>query len=66
MVNAAPVTYPDGRVASIGKVVQVRISGGSASNAKDSRRYSVTATIGTSDGNTLQAKALLSVMPLEP
>lgn len=66
VVNTSPVTYPDGRVVAVGKVVQVRISKGTAANTKDRRRYSVTATFGTNEGNTLQAKALLDVIPLEP
>ena len=65
-VNTQAVTYSDGRTVAAGKVVQVRISGGTAANSKDSRVYAVAATIATSDGNTLQAKALLNVLPLYP
>jgi len=65
-VNTQAVTYPDGRVAAIGKALQVRISGGTAKNAVDSRHYSVIATLTTTAGNTLVARAILSVMPPDP
>jgi hypothetical protein len=66
LVNTQAVTYSDGRVAAIGKAIQVRISGGTAANTKDSRHYSVIATFSTSAGNTLVARALLSVLPADP
>lgn len=63
-VNAAPVTYDDGRVAAIGKVIQVRISGGTSATDQVKRQYAVAATFTTSAGNTLTAKALLDVLSL--
>jgi hypothetical protein len=63
VVNPAPVTYSDGRVVAIGKVIQVRISAGTATSTKDRRSYAVRATFATSAGNTLVAKALLYVLP---
>jgi len=66
VVNVTAVTYPDGRTVAAGKVVQVRISGGTALNTKDPRRYAVTATFTTSLNNTLVAKALLNVLPVGP
>lgn len=65
-VNAAPVTYNDGRVAAIGKVVQVRISGGTSEATQRQRYYSVAATFTTTAGNTLVAKALLAVLTMNP
>lgn len=65
-VNQVPITYADGRTAPAGTVVQVRISGGSLANNVDDRRYSVTATFTTSNSNTLQAKALLTVKQVYP
>lgn len=65
-VNAAPITYDDGRTAAIGKVIQARISGGGVVAGQTKRTYAVTATFSTSNGNTLQAKARLDVLSLEP
>lgn len=64
LVNAAAVTYPDGRVVAVGKVIQVRISGGTAATDQVKRKYAVAATFSTSSGNTLTAKALLDVLSL--
>lgn len=61
-VNATPVTYPDGRVAAVGKAIQVRISGGTARGTKDGRKYAVRATFDTSAGQTLVASAMLNVL----
>jgi hypothetical protein len=57
-VNPSPVTYPDGTTAATGKVVQVKIGGGSASHGKN---YIVRANVTTSHGNTIQAVAQLRV-----
>lgn len=66
VVNTEAVTYADGRVAAIGKVVQVRISGGTSASDQTNRTYAVTATFSTSAGNTLVAKALLDVLNVGP
>lgn len=66
VVNTQAVTYSDGRVAAIGKAIQVRISGGTAKNAKDARAYSIKATFSTSAGNTLVAAASLNVLAEGP
>ena len=66
LVNGAAVTYPDGQVAAIGKVVQVRISGGTCEATQRQRYYSVIATFSTSAGNTLVAKPLLAVLTTNP
>lgn len=66
VVNGAPVTYSDGRVAATGKAIQVRISAGTATNSVDPRSYAVKATFTTSAGNTLVAKATLNVLPEGP
>lgn len=65
MVNNAPVVYPD-RTAAIGKVIQVRISGGSSEATQRQRYYSVAATFTTTAGNTLVAKAMLAVLTMNP
>lgn len=65
-VNTSAITYSDGRVAPAGTVVQVRISGGTAANTVDPRKYSVAATFSTSASNTLVGRAILAVLPMEP
>lgn len=65
VVNSDPVVYPD-RTAAIGKVIQVRISGGTSETGQRQRYYSVAATFSTSAGNTLVAKALLAVLTMNP
>lgn len=64
LVNTSQITYADGRVVPAGKVVQVRISGGTAKNATDRRMYAVQCTVSTSDGDTLVANAALAVLAL--
>ncbi len=65
-INSTQITYDDGRVAPIGKVVQVRILGGSAAANQPKREYSVIATCTTSAGNILVARAPLQVLTLAP
>mgnify|MGYP000154887812 CR=1 FL=1 len=52
----------DGKVGKVGGVIQVRISGGTSSNATTPRLYSVLATFSTSTGNTLVARMKLSIL----
>lgn len=65
-INSVQITYDDGRVAPIGKVVQVRILGGTAAPNQPKREYSVIATCTSSLGNTIVAKAPLQVLTLAP
>lgn len=65
-VNTSAITYPDGRIAPVGTVVQVRISGGSLKNNVDDSHYSVTATFATNKGNTLVGRSLLTIKQLYP
>lgn len=59
VVNAAPVTYPDGRVMAVGKGFQVRISGGLPITQTLQRVYQVMGTFTTTAGNTMTANAPL-------
>ena len=65
-INVAPVTYPDGVVAGIGKVVQVRVNGGTAETGQPKRNYSITITCTTSSGSTTVVKADMAVLTLSP
>ena len=67
-INASPVVYTEAdgttRTVAAGKVVQVRVSGGTATSSTDPRKYFVAATFATSAGNTLVAKAELRLLPM--
>jgi hypothetical protein len=65
-VNSAPVTYPDGVTAAAGKVVQVKISGGAVAAGSPLTTYAVTATFGTSLGNTMVGRSILRVLNPAP
>lgn len=62
VINVAAIRYLDGKVGKVGGVIQVRISGGTSSNATTPRLYSVLATFSTSTGNTLVARMKLSIL----
>lgn len=62
VVNSQTITYPDGRVAAIGKVVRVQISGGTIPAGKTAHLYTVRAKFATNDGgNVREATVLLNV-----
>jgi hypothetical protein len=62
VVNTSAITYPDGRVAAIGKVIRVKIAGGVIPAGKENQLYTVRAKFGTTDsGNQREATVLLSV-----
>ena len=60
-VNTGAVTYPDGEVAAIGKVVQFEISGGRIPTGRASLMCTVRARFATSAGNDLEATVLLKL-----
>lgn len=62
VINTSQIRYADGKLGKVGGVVQVRISGGSPTNATTPRLYSVLATFTTSTGNTLVARMKLSIL----
>ena len=62
VINEAVIRYLDGKIGKVGGVIQVRISGGTSSNATAPRLYSVLATFSTSTGNTLVARMKLSIL----
>lgn len=59
--NTATVTYSDGRVAAIGKVIQVQISAGVVPAGKTSLLYTIRAKFLSSAGNSREATVLLNV-----
>lgn len=68
VVNSQAITYPDGRVAAIGKVARVQIGGGTipaGSKLADGRagqQYTIRAKFSTTDGsNQREATVLLNV-----
>lgn len=67
-VNTGAITYtePTGetRTVAAGKVIQVRISGGTAASSTAKRLYYVAATFSTNLGNTLVCKAVLQMLPM--
>lgn len=65
-INTVAVTYPDGVVAAIGKVVQVRVMGGTAEAGQPKRNYAVAITCTTSSGSTTVVKADMAVLTLSP
>lgn len=62
IINEVAIHYADGKVGKVGGVIQVRISGGTSSNATTQRIYSVLSTFSTSTGNTLVARMKLSIL----
>lgn len=61
-INVAPITYKDGRTAAIGKVIQVRISGGTISTGKPSLQCTVRALFATSAEPAVEATVLLRLI----
>lgn len=62
VVNTAAITYSDGRVAAIGKVIQVLLSLGTIPTGKTEQVYTLRAKFGTSvTGNQREATVLLRV-----
>jgi hypothetical protein len=62
VINEVALRYADGKVGKVGGVIQIRISGGTSSNASTQRIYSVLSTFSTSTGNTLVARMKLSIL----
>ena len=60
-INSVPVTFPDGYIAAIGKVISVQISGGIIPTPQVNQLYTVRALFVTSEANTREATVLLNV-----
>jgi hypothetical protein len=60
-INPIAITYDDGSVAGIGKVIQVMISAGTIPTGQTQQIYTVRAVFSTSSGNTREATVLLMV-----
>ena len=60
-INSSPVTFPDGFIAAIGKVISVQISGGVIPTPQINQLYTIRALFLTSEGNIREATVLLNV-----
>ena len=60
-INSTPITFPDGVVAAIGKVISVQISGGVIPTPQVNQLYTIRAIFLTSEVNTREATVLLNV-----
>ena len=60
-INPAAITFPDGQVAAIGKVISVQISGGVIPAPQINQLYTIRALFTTTEGNTREATVLLNV-----
>ena len=60
-INSTPITFSDGVVAAIGKVISVQISGGVIPTPQVNQLYTIRALFVTSEGNTREATVLLNV-----
>ena len=60
-INIAPVTFSDGVIAAIGKVISVQISGGVIPTPQVNQLYTVRALFVTSESNIREATVLLNV-----
>ena len=60
-INPDPVTFPDGSVAAIGKVISVQISEGIIPTPQVNQLYTIRAIFNTSENNTREATVLLNV-----
>ena len=60
-INPDPVTFPNGFVADVGKVISVQIAGGIISAPQVNQLYTIRAIFNTSENNTREATVLLNV-----
>lgn len=60
-INSAPVTFPDGVIASAGKVISVQISAGTVPTGSTNQIYTIRPLFNTNEGNTREATVLLNV-----
>jgi hypothetical protein len=60
-INLVPVTFSDGAIAAIGKVISVQISGGVIPTLQVNQLYTIRAIFVTSENNIREATVLLNV-----
>lgn len=60
-INVAPVVFPDGVIAEIGKVISVYIADGIIPAQQVNQLYTIRALFNTSKNNTREATVLLNV-----
>jgi hypothetical protein len=63
-VNTVAITYPDGSVGAIGKVIIVKIGGGVIGAGATSKSYTIRALFNTGTGNTREATVIMNVTNL--
>ena len=61
VVNTQPITFSDGTVAAIGKVISVRISEGVIPSGAVNQIYTIRAIFNTSESNIREATVLMNV-----
>lgn len=60
-INVVPVTFPDGVIAAIGKVISVQISEGIIPTGATNEVYTIRPIFNTSEGNIRESTVLLNV-----
>ena len=60
-VNTSPVTFSDGVIAGIGKVISIYISAGIIPTGSINQIYTIRPVFSTSEGNVREATVLLNV-----
>jgi len=60
-INSVPVTFPDGVIAEIGKVISVQISGGTVPSGATNQFYTIRPLFVTNEGNTREGTVILNV-----
>ena len=60
-INSAPVTFPSGITAAIGKVISVYISGGIVASGSTNQVYTIRTIFNTSEDNIRESTVLLNV-----
>jgi len=60
-INSVPVTFPDGVIAEIGKVISVQISGGTVPSGATNQFYTIRPLFVTNESNTREATVILNV-----
>ncbi len=63
-INTTPITFPDGIVAAVGKVIAVQILGGVIPTPQTNQLDTIRAIFVTNEGNTREATVLLNVTNL--
>lgn len=60
-INTVPVTFSDGSIAEIGKVISIHISAGTVPTGATNQFYTIRPLFVTSEGNIREATVILNV-----